>query len=464
MANVSVTPARIRPRDRDAILQALRAGVVPRRGLQHFQVGRADELQALLSDLATVADGGSAVRFVIGEYGSGKTFFLSLTRAIALEKGLVVAHADLGPDRRLHSGQGQARDLYRELLANLATSTKPEGGAVPSVVERFVTTSLQEAHKRTVEVDQVILERLDALSELPAGYDFAEVIRAYWRAHDTGDVALKSAAVRWLRGEFGTRTDARQALGVRSIVDDDSVYDYLKLFARFVRLAGYGGFLVTFDEMVNLYKLAHGRARSQNYEQILRIVNDAHQGTSVGLGLLFGGTPEFLKDPRRGLYSYEALRSRLEPNTLSGNGLRDLSGPVIEIPSLTAEECFVLLGRLRHVQAAGDPKNYLVDEEAIAAFLTYCHERLGEAAYQTPRSTIRAFLDLLAILDQNPGTNWKQLLEGIELAPETPPAMEPDGAAEDDSGTSPGASPSRETPGSADGDDELGRPLIPPKR
>lgn len=462
MANVSVTPLRIRPRDRDAILQALRAGVVPRRGLQHFQVGRADELRALVSDLATIADGGSAVRFVIGEYGSGKTFFLSLTRAIALEKGLVVASADLGPDRRLHSGQGQARDLYRDLLANLATSTKPEGGAVPSVVERFVTTALQEAQKRAIDVDQVLRERLDALSELPAGYDFAEVVRAYWRAHDTGDSALKSAAVRWLRGEFETRTDARQALGVRSIVEDDSIYDYLKLLARFVRLAGYGGLLVTFDEMVNLYKLAHGRARAQNYEQILRIVNDALQGASVGLGLLFGGTPEFLKDPRRGLYSYEALRTRLEPNTLASNGLRDLSGPVIEVPSLTPEECYVLLGRLRHVHAAGDPASYLVDDEAIASFLTYCHERLGEAAYQTPRSTIRAFLDLLAVLDQNPGTDWRQLLQGVELARDAPPSTEPVGIDNDSSVPVPRALSSSHSPG-VGGDDDLSGRLVPPK-
>lgn len=424
--NPSPTPtARIRPRDRDAVLQALRAGVVPRRGLQHFQVGRVNELRALLSDLETIADGGSAVRFVIGDYGSGKTFFLALTRAIALEKGMVVAQSDLGPDRRLHSGQGQARDLYRDLLSNLANTTKPEGGAIASVVERFVSTALKEAETRAVAVDLVLRERLDALAALPAGYDFASVVRAYWRGHDSGDDELKAAALRWLRGEFETKTDARQALGVRSIVEDDSVYDFLKLLARFVRLAGYSGLLLTFDEMVNLYKLAHTRARGQNYEQLLRIVNDALQGTSVGLGIVFGGTPEFLRDPRRGLFSYEALRSRLEPNTFAVDGRRDLSGPVLELSPLTPEECYVLLTRLRHVHAFGEPARYLLPDESLAAYLTYCHERLGEASYRNPRSTIRGFLDLLAILEQNPGTLWQDLFPSLEFTPDSNPDLAP---------------------------------------
>ena len=234
----------IRTRDRDAIIQSLRAGVVPRRGHHHVQVGRADEVEAVMRDLERVADGGSAIRFVIGEYGSGKTFFLFLVRSIALEKGLVTAHGDLAPDRRLHATGGQARALYAELMANLATRTKPDGGAVASVVERFVTSALKQARAEGTPVDDVVHERLEELSNLPGGYDFAEVVAAYWRGHETGDDGLQSDAVRWLRGEFTTKTDARKALGVRTIVDDDNVYERLKLFARFVRLAGYGGLVV----------------------------------------------------------------------------------------------------------------------------------------------------------------------------------------------------------------------------
>lgn len=415
----------IRPRDRDAILQSLRAGVVPRRGHQHIQVGRAEELQAVLRDVERIQDGGSAFRFIIGEYGSGKTFFLFLVRSIALEKGLIATQADLNPDRRLHATGGQARSLYAELAANLATRTRPEGGAMASIVERFVTSALQEARQQGRPADPVLSERLGHLSEMTGGYDFAEVVGAYWRGHDTGDDRLKSDAVRWLRGEFSTRTDARKALGVRTIIDDDNVYDQLKLFARFVRLAGYGGLLVCLDELVNLYKLANTQARNSNYEQLLRILNDSLQGTSVGLGFLLGGTPEFLMDQRRGLYSYEALRSRLAQNRFAADGRRDLSGPVLSLANLSPEEMFVLLRNLRHVQASGDPAAYLLPDEALVAFMEHCSKRLGEAYFRTPRNTIRAFLELLAVLEQNPGTDWHPLLGAVEIAPEGNPDLEP---------------------------------------
>ena len=415
----------IRPRDRDAILQSLRAGVVPRRGHQHIQVGRAEELQAVLRDVERIHDGGSSLRFVIGEYGSGKTFFLSLVRAIALEKGLVATHADLTPDRRLHATGGQARSLFAELAANLATRTRPEGGAMGSVVERFVTSALQEARQRGATAETVLAERLASLSEMTGGYDFAEVVASYWRGHDSGDDRLKSDAVRWLRGEFSTRTDARKALGVRTIIDDDNVYDHLKLFARFVRLAGYGGFLVGLDELVNLYKLANTQARNSNYEQLLRILNDSLQGTSVGLGFLLGGTPEFLMDTRRGLYSYEALRTRLAQNRFAADGRRDLTGPVLPLANLSQEELYLLLSNLRHVQAAGHPGSYLLPDEALVAFMEHCSKRLGEAYFRTPRNTIRAFLELLAVLEQNPGTDWRPLLGAVEIASEVNPDLEP---------------------------------------
>lgn len=406
---------RIRPRDRDAILQSLAAGVVPRRGQQHIQVGRALEVNAVISDLHRIIDGGSAVRFVIGDYGAGKSFFLQLVRAVAQEKNLVTMHADLTPDRRLHATGGQARALYGELTHNLATRTSPEGGALPAVVERFITAALQQAKSEGRETQGVIDERLAELSEMVGGYDFAAVIGAYWRGHDAGDVALTSSAVRWLRGEYTTKTQARADLEVRAIVDDANVYDHFKLLARFVVLAGYGGLMIAVDELVNLYKLGSTAARRSNYEQILRIVNDCLQGGVQHLGFLMGGTPEFLTDTRRGLYSYEALQSRLSENVFANGTYQDLSGPVIRLASLTQEELYVLLGKLRHVQAGGDPAAYLVPNEALEAFMRHSANRLGEAYFRTPRTTIKAFVQLLAVIEQNSSAHWSQLLEVAEI-------------------------------------------------
>lgn len=420
-----MTDSRIRPRDRDAIIQSLRAGVVPHSGQQHIQVGRADEVHALVGDIERIADGGSAVRFVIGEYGSGKTFFLHLIRAVALEKRLVTVHADLGPDRRLHATGGQARSLYAELTRNLATRAKPDGGALSSVVERFVSQAVTEARASGETPASVIHQRLAQLSEMTGGYDFAEVVACYWTGHDTGNEQLKSDAIRWLRGEFATRTDARRALGVRTIVDDANVYDQFKLMARFVRQAGYEGLLVCLDEMVNLYKLANTQARSSNYEQILRILNDCLQGSAAHLGFIFGGTPEFLLDTRRGLYSYAALQSRLAENNFASGGLVDHSGPVLRLASLTPEDFYVLLAKLRHVYAAGDAAAHLLPDLAIEAFMQHCSSRIGDAYFRTPRNTITQFINLLAVLEQNPGTDWRHLIGEVSIPQDVNPDLLP---------------------------------------
>lgn len=408
----------IRARDRDAVIQSLRAGVVPRTGQHLIQVGRGREVETLVSDIDRVADGGSSFRLVIGEYGAGKTFFLNLIRAIAMERKLVVVSADLNPDRRLQASGGQARSLYAELMRNLATRTKPEGGALAGVVEKFISTAKSEAKAAGQTTEQVLRAKLEQLTELVNGYDFADVIAAYCRGFEEDDEQLKSDAVRWLRGEFATRTDARAALGVRTIVDDASVYDQLKLMGRFVRLAGYSGLLVCLDELVNLYKLANAQARNSNYEQLLRMLNDSLQGTAVGLGFVLGGTPEFLLDTRRGLYSYSALQSRLAQNTFATDGLVDFSGPIVRLSSLTAEDFYVLLGKIRHVYATGDAARYLIPDPAIARFMEHCANRIGDSFFRTPRTTITSFINLLAVLEQNPGADWQALLGEVVVAPD----------------------------------------------
>ncbi|MBB3060075.1 ATP-binding protein [Microbulbifer rhizosphaerae] len=406
---------RIRPRERDAVIQSLRAGVVPRMGQHLIQVGRTREIETLVSDIERVTDGGSAFRVVIGEYGAGKTFFLNLIRAIAMEKKLVVVSADLNPDRRLHASGGQARSLYAELMRNLSTRTKPDGGALAGVVEKFIATAKNEAKSAGKQTETVIREKLANLTELVNGYDFADVVAAYWKGFEEGDEKLKTDAIRWLRGEFSTRTDARKALGVRSIVDDASMYDQLKLMARFVRLAGYSGLMVSLDELVNLYKLANTQARNANYEQILRILNDSLQGTAVGLGFALGGTPEFLLDTRRGLYSYPALQSRLAQNTFATGELVDFSGPVVRLSSLTPEDFFVLLQKVRHVYATGDEAKYLLPDQGIESFMKHCSSRIGDAYFRTPRTTITAFINLLAVLEQNQDADWRSLVGGVDI-------------------------------------------------
>jgi hypothetical protein len=310
----------------------------------------------------------------------------------------------------------------------MATRTKAEGGALTSIVERFITECVKEAEASGTAVERAIDGRLRPLQEHLGGHDYATVLKTYWRASEDGDEALKAAALRWLRAEYPTKTEARQALGVRSIIDDADVYDSLKLLAVFVRLAGYAGLVVIFDEMVNIYKLQSSQARNQNFEQILRILNDVLQGGVEGLGFLLGGTPEFLMDSRRGLYSYQALQSRLVENSFATGGLVDMTGPVLRLQSLTPEELLVLLGNIRAVFACGNEADYLVPDEALTAFMEHCNSCIGEAYFRTPRNTIKAFVQFLRVLEQNPGVEWRQLLGDVVLERDEPePSEDVDG-------------------------------------
>jgi hypothetical protein len=425
----------IKPRERDAIIQSLRVGVVPRIGLRHLQVGRADEIKAVLADLERIKEGSAAVRFIIGPYGAGKSFFLNLARAVALEQKFVVIAADVTTDRRLYGKDGQARNLFAELMTNLATRSKPEGGALANVIERWVSDTEHAAQSSgggPADVAREIESKLKPLQDLVSGFDFAKVIGRYLEAFQTHNQPLLASALRWLRAEYRTKTEARQELGVRSIIEDTKIYDYLKLFAAFVRMAGYSGLLVNIDEMGILsHRLNNAQARKANYEAILRIVNDCLQGNVSGLGVFFGGTDTFLEDRRRGLFSYEALATRLADNAFAKPGIKDSSGPVLRLANLAPEELYVLLLNIRNVFALGDETKFLIDDEGIRAFMAHCARTLGSEYFRTPRDSVKAFTGLLSILEQNPGTRWQALLSKTTLERTADPDAQPAPADDD---------------------------------
>ncbi len=405
---------KIKNRERTAIIQSLNAGVVPRIGLQHIQVGRADEIEAILSDISKIKDDSATVRFIIGRYGSGKSFFLNLSRIVALEQKLVVTQADITLDRRLHASGGQARQLYSELMHNMSTKAKPDGGAMVSIVEKWISDldfTLREEGKDHAEITKSIYHQLKPLQELVSGYDFAIVIAKYYEGYFFQNEILQSSAIRWLSGEYTTKTEAHKDLGVRSIISDSTIYDYLKLWGSFVRMAGYHGILVNIDEMgVLSHRLNNSQARNSNYEMVLRILNDCLQGNVKNIGFMFAGIDEFLSDRRRGLMSYEALARRLAENEFAQKGRKDFSGPVIHLDNLTPEDTYVLLYNIRNVYASGDSTKYLIPDEGITEFMTYCAKTLGSEFYMTPGDVIKKYVGFLSVIEQNPETSWQELL------------------------------------------------------
>lgn len=424
------------------IINSLKGGVVPRIGLPYITVGREAEIRALLTDLSLIADGGASFRFLVGRYGSGKSFLLQTIRTHAMGEGFVVADADLSPERRLQGGQGQGLATYRELMRNLSTKTRPEGGALMLILDRWISnlqmqvagelgtgaaapggapvsngaaapggTPNDPALNQAVEAR--IREQVASLEEMVHGFDFARLLTLYYRAVVDGNDELKGNVARWFRGEYRTKTEARQELGVSIIIGDDDWYDYVKLFAQFLKGAGYQGMLVLIDELVNLYKIPNSVTRQYNYEKILTMYNDTLQGKAHHLGIIMGGTPQSIEDRRRGIFSYEALRSRLTQGRFAAEGMRDMLAPIIHLHPLTYEELLVLIEKLQQIHAGYFGYEARLSESDLVQFLQIEFGRVGADTHLTPREVIRDFIELLDIAYQNPSTPVASILSGV---------------------------------------------------
>lgn len=412
---------RIPKRIAQTIISSLKGGVVPRIGLPYIAVGRRKEIEALLHDVEIVGEGGASFRFIVGRYGSGKSFLLQTIRNHVMDRNFVVADADLSPERRLQGNQGQGLATYRELLRNLSVKSKPEGGALALVLDRWInnvqtataasTGMSMDSDGFAQAVEQQIMKVIRSMQDLVHGFDFARLLTLYYRAFMEGDDELKGKVLKWFRGEYATKTEARLELGVTVIISDDDWYDYLKLLAFFFRQAGYQGLMVFIDELVNLYKIPNSISRQYNYEKMLTMYNDAMQGKAQYIGIVMSGTPQCVEDRHRGIYSYEALRSRLQEGKFAREGAQDLMGPVLRLQPLTAEEMLVLTEKLADIHAGLYGYQRTVNDEDLAGFIKIEYGRIGADEHITPREVIRDFIELLDILYQNPNTDISTLLK-----------------------------------------------------
>ena len=403
------------------LINSLKGGVVPRVGLPYITVGRKAEIDALLRDVDIIAGGGASFRFIVGRYGSGKSFLLQTIRNYVMAKNFVVVDADLSPERRLQGTRGQGLATYKELIRNMSTKTRPEGGALSLILDRWISSVQQEAAEAAglsvtdpalaAEAEKRISAVIGSLSEMVHGFDFARLLTLYYRASLSGDDEAKGKVLKWFRGEYATKTEARQELGVNIIITDDDWYEYLKLFACFLQQAGYAGMLVLIDELVNIYKIPNAITRQYNYEKILTMYNDTMQGKARHLGVILCGTPQCMEDPRRGVYSYEALRSRLAEGRFSGQH-KDLLSPVIRLQPLTPEEMLILVEKLAGIHAELYEYVQIVQQQDMADFIEIEFGRIGADEHITPREVIRDFIEVLDIVYQNPEIKVRELLGG----------------------------------------------------
>ena len=425
-------PDNIRPKEATSIINSLIGGVVPKTGIQHITVGRSDEINAIVQSLEDVKRGHSLVKFWVGDFGSGKSFMLHLLNVIAMKQKFVVTNADFTPDNRLYSNDGKAVALYAALVDNIAIQTKPEGGALETLLEKWIEKTIVAA----AEDNNISLTAIRTPEHLPriedrihrtihqltgvGGFDFATVVMRYYEGHILGDDVLRRNALKWLKGEYHTKTEARRDLGVREIIDDLNFYDMLKNLCRLFVSMGYSGFMINLDEAINLYKISTSSAREKNYEKILTIYNDCFQGRITNLFINIAGTRETLENPRRGLFSYDALKTRLETNKYETSDFRDFAQPVICLYPLDHNEIFVLLQKLKYIFDLNYSIRIDIADEDIRHFMEEMFNKPGAAEFLTPREVIRDFLGILSVLRQNPSLDKARLFGDIEISDERP--------------------------------------------
>jgi len=418
----------IKPKEATSIINSLVGGVVPKSGVQHITVGRTEEIEAFITALNDVKNGHSIAKFWIGDFGSGKSFMLHLLNTVALKQKFVVANADFTPDNRLYANDGKSVLLYSAIMDNIAIQTKPEGGALQTLLEKWIeqviSKTAQENNISLVDIrneliQNTIMKTINEITEV-GGFDFGSVIVKYYEGYIKNDELLRRNALKWLKGEYKTKTEARQDLGVREIINDHNFYDMLKNFCKLFVSMGYSGFMINLDEAINLYKISTSVMREKNYEKILTIYNDCFQGKVSNLFINFAGTREFLENERRGLFSYQALKSRLQTNKFETLEMRDFAQPVIKLTPLDHNEIFVLLKKLKLIFDFNYKTEINISDEEISAFMEEMFNKPGASEFLTPREVIRDFLNILNIIRQNPDVDKKQLFGDIEIEDERP--------------------------------------------
>lgn len=406
---------RINPKEASVIIKSLEGGVVPSIGVQHLLVGRNREVEELIKILDTISDGGSDIRFWVGDFGSGKSFMLATIEQIALQKDFVVSSLDLNPSRRFYATDRKAVALYTEIIDNIKTKTARNGNVLNTIIEEWLNRIFQIvadsyaidisdiiAGSKQKEVKNEILNTIGNFSAVGLSFEFGQALIKYYEAFIEDNRLLGTNALRWMRGDITTKTEAKKALGINQIINDDNWFDALKNMSELFLAIGYSGFVVNFDEAVNLYKIPQSVTRERNYERILNIYNECKSNIAKGLFINFGATRKTIFDENRGLSSYGALKGRLGNEESMDNKLVNTNRTVLGLKPLTNEEIYTLLENLVNVYNVNYKESISISEDEIVAYMQGQLNRPGADEFLTPRAVIKDFIEILDLKRQNP--------------------------------------------------------------
>lgn len=424
---------RINPKEADNIIKALEAGVVPRRGIQHLLVGRHKEVEEVILILDNIKQGESDIRFWVGDFGSGKSFMMRTIESLAVQKNFAVSTIDLTPTRRFYASDGKAQSLYNEIVDNIIIQTSQDGNAIKTIIEEWINsiiTSVSERDKIPASqllvkenkgiIEKEILNITSSFKSVGLSYELGQAISKYYEGLMEDNQVLKLKALRWIRGDISTKTESKNELGIKRIINDDNWYEAIKNLAELFSDIGYSGFVINFDEAVNLYKLPMSQTRERNYEKILNIFNECKSNTARGLFVNFGATRKTIFDERRGMSSYGALKGRLGNESSLDSKLINTNKTVLPLKPLTTEEIYTLLENLKNIYNIHYRLDIDMTMENIKLYMEEQLNRPGALEFLTPRAVIKDFLEILDMIRQNPDVETETIIYekfGKELIP-----------------------------------------------
>ncbi|WP_319579318.1 BREX system ATP-binding protein BrxD [uncultured Methanospirillum sp.] len=385
------------------IINALRRGTVPAQGLGRFAVGLSTEEQVIADQMDLVAMGGADIKFIRGEYGSGKTFLIARALEIARKKGFVTAHVAISPVSPLH----RLRSLYAQIATSLHAGGEQQ--AFRSIIDAWLFGIEQRVSAR--EGAAIPVDRLEELTLREVEFALADisllnapiaaVIRTYYLANNAADFRTSQAAIGWLCGDPNIGRDLRQKAGIRGDIGDSSIFPLLEALPVFVTGAGYKGCVVAIDEL-EITQTFPRNLRERGFQNLVRIIDAIDGGLLPRWYLICAGTP-MLYDGPRGMRPITPLYDRIGQTPKDGE-FPNPRQPQILLKPFSPDRLEEVAQRIASVyeEAYGEVDRSRISHRFIRTMVNRVSTAFGGRIDVIPRVFLKEFVDVLDKCDLYP--------------------------------------------------------------
>lgn len=382
----------------ESIINALKNGNVPPEGVGEICVGRERELEEFDKIFSKVKDGAAVTRFLNGEFGSGKSFFLKLLEERALADNFVVAKVTLSRDVPFNKFEV----VYRSIVASLRCKT---GTSLEHIIEKWTTQLRMMALRETTDPyqqERIVIDNInnDLKEVRKHATTFAAAIENYYKLSARGDQETAKYAMAWLSGEKNIPYTIKRQFGVKGDIDRENAFKYLEALSSFLMALKYSGLIILIDEAEHIMTLHTKKLRDTAYDYMRFIYDECSLGRFHNTLFIFAGTPEFFEDPKMGVPSYTALNERIED--VLNTEFKDLRKPIIRLDGFKKDNLMELSDRLISMHEEVYEWEAKPVRESLDGIIAR-HEANAElTGYISPRNFVKSFISVLDVVQQNP--------------------------------------------------------------